>query len=176
MDDQVVAERLLEAMGHYLPYYDEIFWQVNARISEHREAGKLDLAALICWKRSAQGHWVSDLMELQDAKVRRHCRAALAAELTDQERLDALAPLPGFGSKYAIATAVLACYNPAEFGVLDRRALDGLQRIQHPIIRGRGETLRYLERIRQLRDLARRIRPSVTARQVDQALWVIGRP
>ena len=108
-DDQEVVRRLLEGMDQYGSYYDEVFWEVSARIRERGEAGKLDLAALICWKRSGQGHWVSDLMELPDAEVRKRSRSALAARLTDQQRLDALAPLPGFKSKYAIATAVLAC-------------------------------------------------------------------
>lgn len=59
-------------------------------------AGKLDLAALICWKRSAQGHRLSDLLGLPDDEVRKQSRAAMAAQLTDQQRLDALARLPGF--------------------------------------------------------------------------------
>jgi hypothetical protein len=175
VNDQKVGDWLLEAMERYHPFYDEIFWQVNARIGEHGEAGKLELAALICWKRSAQGRWVSDLMELPDAEVRKQCRVAMSAHMTDQERLDALALLPGFRNKSAIATALLACYDPKEFGVLDRRALEGLRRIERPIARGRGETLRYLDRVRELRDLTRGTWPSVTARQIDQALWFIGR-
>lgn len=174
MDDQEVVRRLFEAMDQYGPYYDEVFWEVSTRIRERGEAGKLDLAALICWKRSGQGSWVSDLMERPDAEVRECSRAAFAAGLTDQQRLDALAPLPGFKSKYAISTAVLACYDPDDFGVLDWRALKGLVLVERPIERGRGETLRYLDRLRQLRDLARGSRPNVTARNVDQGLWFIG--
>ena len=174
MDDDEVVGRLLKAMGQYGPYYDEVFWQINAHICEQGEAGKLELAALICWKRSGQGHWVSDLMELPDAEVRERSRAALATGLTDQQRLDFLAPLPGFRSKSALATAVLACNDPDEFGVLDWRALEGLQRIDRPIKRGRGETLRYLNRVRELRDLTRGSRRSVTARNIDQGLWFIG--
>jgi hypothetical protein len=173
-DDQAVVRRLLDGMDQYGPYYDEVFWEVSARIHAQKEAGKLDLAALICWKRSGQGHWVSDLMELPDAEVRRCSRSALAPQLKDQQRLDALAPLPGFKSKYAIATAVLACYDPEDFGVLDWRTLEGLKRIERPVVGGRGETLRYLDRLRELRDLARRFRSSVTARNVDQGLWFIG--
>jgi hypothetical protein len=174
MDDQEVVQRLLEALDQYSPYYDEVFWDVSARVCEQGEAGKLDLAALICWKRSAQGHWVSDLLELPDAEVRKRTHAALGAQLTDQQRLDALAPLPGFKSKYAIASAVLACHDPDEFGVLDWRALTGLERIKRPIERGRGETLRYFDRLRELRDLVRNVRPKATARNIDQGLWRIG--
>jgi hypothetical protein len=35
-------------------------------------------------------------------------------------------------------------------------------------------TLRYLDRVRELRDELRIRRPGVTARNVDQALWEIG--
>jgi hypothetical protein len=136
VEDEETARRVVEAIDKYNPYYDEVFWEVNARIRNHHEAGKLDLAALICWKRSGQGHWVSDLMELSDAKVREHCRRAFAPRLTDQQRLDALAPLPGFKGKYAIATAVLACNDPDEFGIVDWRALKGLERIDRQIARG----------------------------------------
>jgi hypothetical protein len=164
---------LLDAMDQYSQSYDEVFIEVGERLREYGEAGKLDLAALICWKRSGQGKWVSELMELQDAEVRAATRKALVAS-TDQDRLDALAVLPGFRQKYAIATAVLAAYDPENFAVLDRRALKALERLGCPVIRGRGETLRYLDRTRDLRDQVRDGRPSVTARNVDQALWVIG--
>ena len=174
MDDEEVTRRLLNAMDQYSPYYDEVFWEVSARIRTRDEAGKLDLAALICWKRSGQGSWVSDLMEWPDSKVRTCSRAALAPRLTDQQRLDALALLPGFNAKSAMATAVLACHDQDEFGVLDRRALKGLENIERPIARGRGETLRYLNRLRELRDLVRGVRSTVTARNIDQGLWFIG--
>jgi hypothetical protein len=176
MNDGEVVEQLLEGMRQYGLHYDEVFWEVHARIREQGDAGKLDMAALICWKRSGQGHWVSDLMELPDALVRERSRAALTARLTDQQRLDALALLPGFRTKSAIATAVLACNDPDEFGVLDRRALTGLERIERPITRGRGETLRYLNRLRELRNLTRGLRSNVTARNIDQGLWFIGSP
>jgi hypothetical protein len=176
MDDEDVVRQLVEAMDRYSPYYDEAFWAASVRIRKQGEAEKLDLAALICWKRSGQGHWVLDLMEIPDTEVRKWTRAAFAAELTDQQRLDALAPLPGFKSKYSITTALLACFDPDEFGVLDWRALSGLESIQRPITRGRGETLRYLDRLRELRDLVRNVRPNVTARNIDQGLWRLGAP
>jgi hypothetical protein len=174
MDEEEVARQLLDAIDKYSPYYDEVFWEVHTRITKRRAAGKLDLAALICWKRSGQGYWVADLMNLPDIEIRERSHKAFAHQLTDQQRLDALASLPGFKSKSSIATAVLACIDPYEFGVLDWRALKGLERIERPIRRGRGETLRYLECIRELRDLTRSLRPRITARNIDQGLWHIG--
>jgi hypothetical protein len=112
-------------------------------------------------------------MELPDAEVRAATREALAAT-TDQDRLDALAVLPGFRQRYAIATAVLAAHDPENFAVLDRRTLKALQHLGCPVLRGRGETLWHLDRIRDLRDQVRDRRPGVTARNIDQALWVLG--
>jgi hypothetical protein len=172
MDDLEVVDRLLAAMDEYGPYYDEVFWEVGSRIREHGEAGKLDLAALICWKRSGQGNWVRELLAQPDGDVRRNTRAALVAGLNDQERLDALAHLPGFKGKAAMATVLLSCYDPHEFGVFGRRAILGLTKVGRPIVRERGETFTYLRCVRELRDLARRSRPSVTARNI--ALWFIG--
>jgi hypothetical protein len=174
MTDEELVRRLIDAMDRYNPIYDEVFWEVSDHIRNHGEIGKLDLAALVCWKRSGQGHWVLELMEWRDVDVRDRCRAAFADVLTDQQRLDALAPLPGFKRKYAIATAVLACYDAREFGVIDRNALKGLGCINRPINSGHGITLRYLDRLRELRDLVRVKRPSATARNVDQGLWVLG--
>ena len=167
--------RILDALGEYPENYDEVFWAVHDRIRESGEGRKLDLAALICWKRSGQGRCVSDLMRIPDERVRKITRRAFAAS-ADQQRLDELSPLPGFVRKYAIATAVLTAYDPAEFGVLDRRALQALERVGRPVSLGRGVTLRYLERVRELRDIVRVVRPDITARNIDQALWVIGKP
>lgn len=58
---------------------------------------------------------------------------------------------------------------------MDRRAFDGLKLLGCPVSRGRGETLRYLDRVRNLRDLVRTAQPAITARNIDQALWVLGK-
>ncbi len=113
-------------------------------------------------------------MQRPDAEVRNRSHAVFATGMTDQQRLAALAPLPGFATKDAMATAVLACNDPNDYGVMDRRALDGLKRVCRPIRRGRGRTLRYLDRIRELRDLVSDTKPNVTARDIDLALWTIG--
>lgn len=57
-------------MTDYPSTYDAVFWEVRGRIQEHGYARKLDLAALACWKRSAQGAWVSDLLAMPESKVR----------------------------------------------------------------------------------------------------------
>jgi hypothetical protein len=58
---------------------------------------------------------------------------------------------------------------------MDRHAFAGLKLLGRPVSRGRGETLRYLSRVRELRDLVRTVQPTITARNIDQALWVLGK-
>jgi hypothetical protein len=167
---------LLDALSRYDPSgnYDEVFNQVSARIQAHHEASKADICILICWKRITQGGWIKEFLSRPDSEVCARTRASFAAD-SDQTRLDALADLPGFHGKAALATALLAAYDPSDFGVMDRRAFDGLKLLGRPVSRGRGETLRYLSRVRELRDLVRTVQPTITARNIDQALWVIGK-
>jgi len=168
--------RLLDAVERYDPSgnYDEVFDQVSARFQAHHEATKADICILICWKRITQGGWIEDFLSRPDSEVRARTRAAFAAG-SDQARLDALAPLPGFGVKAALATAVLTAHDPVDFGVMDRNAFAGLKLLGCPVSRGRGETLRYLDRVRELRDHVRTTKPTITARNIDQALWVLGK-
>jgi hypothetical protein len=76
MEDDEVVRRLIHAMDEYdlqYPRYDEAFWQAHDRIRECGEASKLDLAALLFWKRA---RWTSELMSSKtDADVR-HCRGS----------------------------------------------------------------------------------------------------
>jgi hypothetical protein len=167
------VDRLIEVMGKYPEVYDEVFWQISKRLREQGCATKADVAALICWKRSGQGSWVTDLLKTPEAEVREATKKAFAAT-NDQQCLDELAVLPGFGSKFAVALTLLTAYDPENFGVVDRRALKGLERLGCPIKRGRGETLRYLVRVRELRDKIRTARVDATCRNVDQGLYVIG--
>lgn len=170
MDD---LDRLLVAIDDYDLRYDQVFDETGARLRERGEAGLADVCVLVAWKRATQGAWMKDLLVTPDAEVRARTHDAFAAT-GDQERLDALAPLPGFGNKYALATVVLCAHDPVNYGVLDRRAIEGLRRLGRPVAGGRGITLRYLDRVREIRDLARVGRPGLTARNIDQGLWVIG--
>jgi hypothetical protein len=141
--DVTTVTRLLGALGRYDPSgsYDEVFDEVSARLHAHHEASKADICILVCWKRITQGGWITRFLRTPDIEVRARTREAFAA-VSDQARLDSLAPLPGFGSKAALATALLAAYDPAEFGVMDRRAFTGLKLLGCPVGRGRGGTPR----------------------------------
>lgn len=178
MLDDAAAERLLAAIGAYDAAdnrYDEVFTEIGQRITQGREAGKLDLAALITWKRSGQGAWVKDLLATPEARVRKVTRQAFAAD-GDLAVLRTLAILPGFGSRGPIATALMAAYAPREWAVLDRRASDALTDLERPIGRHSGRTLRYLATVRDLRNELAVRQPGITAREIDKGLFILGDP
>jgi hypothetical protein len=153
--------------------YDEVFLEVRQRITTSGWAGKLDLAAIVLWKRSAQGSWVKDLLATPEAVVREITRAAFATS-GDLPVLRALASLPGFAAQGPIATALMAAYNPYDWGVLDSRATKALADLDRPIGKQqRDKTLRYLTAIRKIRDELANERPGITARDVDKGLWVL---
>jgi hypothetical protein len=170
-------EDLLAAIDDYDEkhhHYDDVFREVQDRIAQHGEAGKLDLAALTLWKRSAQGAWVSSLLHTDEKSVREATRRAFEAS-DDLQALGALAVLPGFASQAAMATAVLAAHCPREYGVMDRHALKALTAYGRDVGRSRGQTLRYLDAVRVLRDDLAAVRSGITARDVDKGLYVYGR-
>lgn len=105
--------------------------------------------------------------------MRETTKAAFAAA-TDAEALRALATLPGFASKEAIPTALLAAFDPVRYAVMDRRARAALDVLGFGVGTSRGLTSRYLERVRELRDQIRPTAPTITASDVDKGLWVLG--
>lgn len=160
-----------DSSGHY----DDVFIEVSARAQQGRELGKADLCILICWKRSARGPFVTALLQEPEEKVRAVTRVTFAA-VSDEDRLVALAELPGFKGRGALATVVLCAFDPVNFGIMDDRADRGLRRLGCPIVGLKGYTTRYLQVLRDLRDEWHVTRPQATARDVDKALWVLGSP
>lgn len=102
---------------------DEVFSEVRSRLVTHGAATKLDLAALVFWKHINNAPWMTQLLRVPDAAVRAATAAAFAPGLSDDERVVALRPLPGFGGGRAIASTLLAAWNPEQYGVFDRLAL-----------------------------------------------------
>lgn len=182
------ATRLTEAAGEYAalvrPAYDEVVEQVVARAEAAGDLGKVDLAALTAWKRlRADTPWMARLMGTADEEVRRHTRRALAS--ARDERLSvpeaaraarsALTPLPGFVHGDALASAVCFAAAPHRLAVYDRRAHRALGRIGL-LLGGRpGRYGRYLELIEQCRRELADHGSIWSAREVDQALYQIGR-
>ena len=169
--------RLLEAIEVYDrdtgPLYDEVFLEVHDRIAETGSAGKLDIAALAVWKRSAQNAWVTGLLSLPETHVRATTAAAFAAQ-DDLGALRALGVLPGYAAQGPLATAILTAYDPNRYAVMDDRALLALERLGISVSRSRGVTLRYLSAVRALVDTLQSRRPGVTPRDVDKGLYVLG--
>jgi hypothetical protein len=175
--DDTTARRLVEAIEAYERAnveYDSIFHEVHERISADREAGKADIAVIVCWKRAAQGSWVSDLLARPEREVRQATRAAFAAA-DDGTALTRLAVLPGFARKEAISTALLCAFDPARWAVMDRNALNGLDLLNRGVTRSRGMTLAYFGRVRELSVCLADWRPGVNVRDVDKGLYVLGK-
>ena len=171
-----MLNRLLEAIDAYDgETYDEVFREVHDRIASSGSAGKMDIAAITFWKRSGQGAWIKDLLNVPEETVRTTTAAAFAAA-DDGAALDALAVLPGFHRKEAIATALLSAADPQNFGVMDRRTLQALAALGRGVGTSRGLTLRYLTAVRDLRDELATVRPGLTARDIDKGLYVLGGP
>lgn len=169
-------DELLRAIEQYDrddPYYDEVFCDTSRRIRQRKEASKADIAAITFWKRSAQGAWTGKLLALPDQHVREVTREAFAAD-GDAAKLRALAPLPGFKGQNAIPTALLCAFDPAEFAVMDRRAHNALGRWGLGVGQQRGVTLRYLKRVRAIREHLRPQREEIMSREVDKGLFVLG--
>lgn len=168
---------LLEALDRYdsSGNYDEVFWKAHRQIADHGDAGKAEICLVVCWKRAAQGHWLSDLLSMPEESVRRITRSAFAAP-DDEAKLNLLVELPGLAAKGPLATALLCAHDPDEYGVMDWRARRGLDVVFAGLAPGANRTVHYLERVRELRDEVRRERAETTAREIDQALWVLGAP
>lgn len=161
MLDDEMQHRLSDAIASYDRRsggrYDEVFHEVGCRARSEGEMGKAGVAALGFWKRTMRGPWMGGFLDTSEGEVRAATRLAFtAADRTDdREALRALAMLPGFANRGAMATTVLACYQPDGYAVMDRRALAGLAALGRPVEGGSGVTRRYLTEVRGLRsDLA----------------------
>lgn len=184
----VTSERIVTALDEYhqdaSPTYDEVLVQVAERAAGTGEMGKLDIAALTGWKRlNASTRWMNALMGTPDSDVRAATREAVAN--ANDETLSTpgaaatargdLAELPGFRSGDALASAVLLAAAPQRMAVYDRRAHAGLSRLGYDLTNGPGRYGRYIELIEQIRVECQSAGSELTARDVDLALYWLGR-
>lgn len=157
------------------PHYDEVLDETGARIREAGEASKADIGVLVFWKRSGQGNWTAKLLDVPDERVRSVTRAAFAAR-DDEARLATLSELPGFKQQEAIATTVLCAYDPIRYAVMDWRVLKALDDWGLGVGQHRGKTLRYLARVRAIRDdISSAGYGEFTARDMDKGLWMLNK-
>jgi hypothetical protein len=113
-------------------------------------------------------------LETADEEVRKRTREAFDQDLELADRLRRLAPLPGFGTKDAVASTVLAAWDPEEFAVVDKRARDGLRGLRLVDPHAKLPYPSFLGWVIRLRDGLREQGTYVSARDVDKALWVLG--
>ncbi|GMU79090.1 MAG: hypothetical protein AMXMBFR46_18830 [Acidimicrobiia bacterium] len=115
-------EDLHQAFDRYPDHYDDVLNEVHDRLVQRGVATKLDLAALIAWKHVRNAHWMKDLLKRPEIEVEVATRAAFSPGLTDNQRIAALDPLPGFGGRGAFTSVLLTAWDPTNFGVFDRLA------------------------------------------------------
>ncbi|MER7694339.1 hypothetical protein [Streptomyces sp. NPDC097610] len=167
------------------PHYDETLQHVVQRTRDSGDIGKADIGALLMWKRlRADTPWAAELMALADADVRRTTAAAttaardtsLSRSAAAQAGRAALAPLPGFRTGDALASAILTAAAPDRMAIYDRRAHSGLRTLGITLSHAPGRYSRYVEAIDQLlADAPGPIR-NWTARDMDTALYWLNHP
>lgn len=123
-------------------------------------------------------------MALADADVRRATAAATtAARDTTRSRSSAaqagraaLAPLPGFRTGDALASAVLTAAAPDRMAIYDRRAHSALQTLGITLSHAPGRYSRYIQAIDQLLADAPAPIHNWTPRDMDTALYWLNHP
>ncbi|HEX5541856.1 MAG TPA: hypothetical protein VFX60_09870 [Micromonospora sp.] len=182
-------QRLASARQAYTdtvsPYYDETLQHVTQRACVSGHIGKADIGALLMWKRlRADTPWAAELMALADADVRRATATATAAardttlsrSAAAQAGRAALAPLPGFRTGDALASAVLTAAAPDRMAIYDRRAHSGLRALGIALSHAPGRYSRYIEAIDQLLAAAPAPIRNWTPRDMDTALYWLNHP
>ena len=177
-----LEQGLAEARETISPHYDDVFLEVQQRISAADSAGKSDIAMLSFWKRlRADTPWVTKLLQLPDAEVREVTgRAVAAARQGDEvtaagDARELLRGLPGFGQGTALASALLTAAAPTRFAVYDKRAHKGLQEVGLELTNNVPRFYaRYMKLIKQCQEEAADLGNRWSAREVDLALWIVG--
>lgn len=162
------------------PHYDEVLMEVSARAETSGSLGKVDIGALVAWKRlQANTPWMANLMGTPDTEVRaitvRARKAALDESVTLGRAAEAarniLSELPGCGHGHAVASAILTASAPQRMAVYDRRARAALSILFDGNIPRWYSYPAYMETVDHLRD---QVGLEWTNRDVDLALYQLG--
>jgi hypothetical protein len=162
---------LAAAFDRYPHLYDQVLEEVHARLNATGYATKLDLAALITWKHIQTAPWMQKLLKQPPMAVQQRTQAAFAPGISDQQRIDALESIPGFGGGgRAFTSVLLAAWRPTEYGVYDDRAsgTGWVQVVDPQCACNRRELSVYFDHLRQM---AGELRGGWTPRNVDMALY-----
>jgi hypothetical protein len=183
-----VVDRLAAARQRYAmdvsAHYDEVLREVSRRVDEANSIGKIDIGAILFWKRlRADTPWVRNLMDLPDSDVRSATEPAVVAVRDTKmstpeaagEGRSALSGLPGFDRGDALASALLLAAAPERMAVYDRRAQKGLETLGLRLSSARGRYRRYMAIVEQLRQAVQDSRgANWLNRDVDLALYTLG--
>jgi hypothetical protein len=164
--------------------YDEVLDEVADRIAATGSIGKVDIGALLFWKRlRANTPWVAKLHGMADVTIRGVTAAAVAAvrdnslEVAEAAGMGraALSGLPGFSSGDALASALLTAAAPDRMAVYDRRAQSALAQLEIELGVAPGRYGRYMRVVEGLRQQASALSHRAwTARDVDLSLYWLG--
>ncbi|MCC5036997.1 hypothetical protein DMH02_028450, partial [Streptomyces sp. WAC 00631] len=146
--------------------------------------GKMDISALIVWKRlSARTQWVTRLMSLPDSRVRVVTERAVASvrDLTvprgeaARAGRSAISELPGFRKGDAIASAILTSAAPTRMAVYDQHVQRAIDALGLTLTDDSGRYGRYLDLLETLLKNSGGRADGWTARDVDTALYWTGK-
>lgn len=188
LGSEAVWPRLVGSLATYRQHvsraYDEVLDEVAGRIAVVGSIGKADIGALLMWKRlRADTRWARELSDMRDADVRAVTGPAVAVvrdvnvPVVDAARAGRglLSPLPGFRIGDALASAVLVAAAPHRMAVYDRHAQSGLTSLGYDLSSEPGRYGRYMGIVEELRALGLEHDSEWTARDVDLALYQLGR-
>ncbi len=175
-DDVALVLGAILAYDEQAPHYDAIFNDTGRRLREQGFATKEDVAIVSFWKAiNLSTPWVRHFLNTDPQVVVDTTREAFREGIEDRDRLVALQYLPGFcwwggPNGGAIPSTLLCCWNPQDYAVTDIRAREGLLNLVGCQVKG---LLDYWQAIRIIRAAANRLRPSVSARDIDKALFTL---
>ena len=135
------------------------------------------------WKRlRVDTPWVTKLLEWPEPDVRKVTGRTVAAARRGDiikaagDAREMLRELPGFGQGTALASALLTAAAPTRLAVYDKRARSGLQMVELELADGAPRFYsRYMTLIEQCRAEGADVGDRWSGRDVDLALWILGR-
>lgn len=165
------------------PNDNELLYLVSDAINAapDRGIGKVEIAALLAWKRTRVSLAFNKLLAMSDASVRMVTQKAVAATLRESDNPEAariaraeLRPLPLFHSGAAFASVLVSAIDPNRFAIYDQHAYRAMtQGLGHTFpANDYGAFMSEIESLRNSEEWFIRI-PS--AHHLDLALMAVGK-
>ncbi|OZF47269.1 hypothetical protein CH293_19950 [Rhodococcus sp. 14-2470-1b] len=164
--------------------YDEVLFDVVARVESARSVGKADIGALLFWKRlRADTPWAMALHNMRDSDVRVVTGAmyvaandlAVDVPTAAGQARQALIGLPGCVSGGALPSALILAAAPDRMAIYDKRALKALGILGIALDTSDGWYRGYMQTVETVRAEVRGRGKDWSARDVDKALFQLGK-